>query len=81
MTGVQTCALPISEASIGTDQLGKYVYIVNDSDMVRYRHIEVGQLIDDTLRQVTGGLSPKEHYVTKALMKVRDGMRVKPTGK
>lgn len=68
----------VKEASIGTDQLGKYLYIVNDSNLVRYRHIEIGQLVDDTLRQVVGGLSPQERYVTEALMKVRDGMKVKP---
>ena len=71
-------AVLVKEASIGTDQLGKYLYVVNDSDIVRYRHIEVGQLMGDTLRQVTGGISPQERYVTEALMKVRDGMKVKP---
>ena len=49
-----------SDASIGTDQLGKYLYIVNDSNVVRYRPIEVGQLVDDTLRQVTAGIGPKD---------------------
>ena len=75
-------AMLVKEASIGTDQLGKYLYLVNDSNIVRYRHIEIGQLIGDTLRQVTGGLSPQDRYVTKALMKVRDGMKitVKPDG-
>ena len=71
-------AMLVKEASIGTDQLGKYLYLVNDSNIVRYRHIEIGQLIGDTLRQVTGGLSPQDRYVTKALMKVRDGMKIKP---
>ena len=71
-------AVLVKEASIGTDQLGKFLYVVNDSDIVRYRHIEVGQLMGDTLRQVTGGISPQERYVTEALMKVRDGMKVKP---
>ena len=71
-------AVLVKEASIGTDQLGKYLYVVNDSDIVRYRHIEVGQLMGDTLRQVTGGISPQERYVTEALMKVRDGMKVNP---
>lgn len=76
--GKESKAILIPDASIGTDQLGKYVYVVNDSNIVRYRHIEVGQLIDDSLRQISGGLSPQEHYVTKALMKVREGMRVVP---
>lgn len=74
----QQNALLIQDASIGTDQLGKYIYVVNDSDIVRYRHIEVGELIDDSLRQVTGGLTPGERYVTRALMKVREGMKVSP---
>lgn len=78
--GEQKEAVLINSASIGTDQLGKYVYIVNDSNIVRYRHISVGQLIGDSLRQVTTGLSPQERYVTKALMKVRDGMKVKAVG-
>ncbi|MCD7791598.1 MAG: efflux RND transporter periplasmic adaptor subunit, partial [Bacteroides thetaiotaomicron] len=68
-------AILVKEASIGTDQLGKFLYAVNDSDIVHYRHIEIGQLINDTLRQVLGGLSPQERYVTEALMKVRDGMK------
>lgn len=71
-------ALLVEEAAIGTDQLGKFLYLVNDSDIVRYQHIEIGQMIGDTLRQVTGGLTPRDRYVTEALMKVRDGMKVKP---
>ena len=71
-------AILVKEASIGTDQLGKFLYAVNDSDIVHYRRIEIGQLINDTLRQGLGGLSPQERYVTEALMKVRDGMKIKP---
>lgn len=74
----QKNAIIIPDASISTDQLGKYIYIVNDSNIVRYQHITVGQLIDDTLRQVTSGMSPQDLYVTKALLKVRDGMKIKP---
>ena len=57
-------AILVKEASIGTDQLGKFLYAVNDSDIVHYRHIEIGQLINDTLRQVLGGLSPQERYLS-----------------
>lgn len=76
--GEQSQAILVNDASIGTDQLGKFVYVVNDSNIVRYRHINVGQMVNDTMRQVTKGLSPQEQYVTKALIKVREGMRVKP---
>ena len=79
--GEQKQALLVNSASIGTDQLGRYLYVVNDSDIVNYRHVTVGQLIEDTLQQITSGLSPQERYVTKALMKVRDGMKIHPSSK
>ena len=71
-------AILVDNASIGTDQLGKYLYVVNDNNEVNVRHIEVGQLVDDNRRIVTSGLSPDERYVTKALMKVRQGMKIEP---
>ena len=74
----QEQAVLVSEAAIGTDQLGKFLYVVDDSGLVRYRHIVTGQLIDDTLRLVTKGLAPEERYVTQALLKVRDGMKIDP---
>ena len=76
--GEQQQAILLPDASIGTDQLGKYIYVVNDSNIVRYRHIETGQLIGDSLRQIRAGITPRERYVTKALMKVRDGMKIHP---
>lgn len=71
-------ALLVPDASIGTDQLGKYLYVVSDSGVVHYRHIETGELIDDTLRIVKAGLRPTDLYVTQALLKVREGMHVSP---
>jgi hypothetical protein len=43
---------------------------------VEYRRISAGSLVDDTLRLVTEGLEPYEKYVTKALLKARNGMSV-----
>lgn len=71
-------AILVKDASIGTDQLGKYLYVVNDSNKVIYTPIEVGELVNDTMRIVTKGITPQSRYVTKALLKVRDGMSVKP---
>ncbi len=71
-------AIIVKDASIGTDQLGKYLYVVNDSNRIVYTPVKVGELYHDTLRVVTEGLRPTDRYVTKALLKVRDGMEVKP---
>lgn len=71
-------AMLIKDASIGTDQLGKYVYLVNDSNKVVYTHITTGELYRDSLRIVESGMTPESRYVTDALLKVRNGMEVKP---
>lgn len=75
---VEPHALMIKDSAIGTDQLGKYVYAITDSNTVVYTPIKTGDLYNDSLRIVTGGLKPGERYVTEDLMKVRDGMKVKP---
>lgn len=74
---VEPAAMLIRDASISTDQLGKYVYVVNDSSRVVYTPIKVGDLVNDTMRVVESGLKPGQRYVTSALLKVRDGMQVR----
>lgn len=71
-------AVLVTDASIGSDQVGRYVYVVNDSNRVEIRHIETGDIYQDTLRIVKSGLSAQDRYVTQALLKVRDGMEVHP---
>lgn len=71
-------AILIKDSSIGTDQLGKFVYVVNDSNKVVYTPIKIGELYHDTLRVVNEGLKPGDRYVTEALLTVRNGMEVKP---
>lgn len=73
-----TDAILVKDASVGTDQQGKYLYTLNDSDKVVYTPIKTGDLYHDTLRIVTSGIDRDTRYVTKALLKVRDGMAVKP---
>lgn len=76
--GFDPHAMLIRDASIGTDQLGKYVYVVNDSNKVVYTPIKVGETFRDSLRVVESGLRPGDRYVTKALLTVRNGETVKP---
>ncbi len=71
-------AILVKDTSISTDQAGKYLYVVNDSNHVVYTPIEVGPVYNDSMRVVFSGLKPTDRYVTKALLKVRNGMEVKP---
>ena len=71
-------AVLVRDASISTDQLGKYLYVVNDSNRVVYTPVKLGDTYRDSLRIVVSGIRPGERYVTKAMLKVRDGMTVNP---
>lgn len=71
-------AILVPDASIGHDQSGPFLYTVGRGDTLNIRHIETGQLIDDTMRIVTKGLSPDDRYVVHAQLKVRSGMKITP---
>ncbi|MBQ9077545.1 MAG: efflux RND transporter periplasmic adaptor subunit [Muribaculaceae bacterium] len=71
-------AILVRDASVGNGQAGRYMYTVSDSDKIVYTPITAGELVHDTMRIVNSGISPQSRYVTKALLKVRDGMTVKP---
>ncbi|MCH5226558.1 MAG: efflux RND transporter periplasmic adaptor subunit [Muribaculaceae bacterium] len=68
----------VKDASIATDQLGKYMYVVNDSDIIVKRRLDVGEIYQDSLRVINKGISPGDKYITKALLTVRAGEKVKP---
>lgn len=76
--GTEPKAVLVKEASIGTDQLGKYLYVVNDSNKVVYTPVEIGSLYKDSLRVIKSGINPGQKYVTKALMTVTRGEKVTP---
>lgn len=71
-------AILVKEASVGTDQLGRYLYTVNDSNRVVYTPVTVGETVNDSMCIVTSGLTPRSRYVTKALLKVRSGEAIRP---
>ena len=76
--GIDPKAVLVKDAAISTDQLGKYMYVVNDSNKVVYTPIEAGELYQDSLRGINKGIKSGDKYVTKALLTVRNGESVKP---
>ena len=76
--GTDPKAVIVKDAALSTDQLGKYLYVVNDSDKVVYTPVTVGPLYHDSLRVIEKGVKPGQKYVTEALLTVRNGMKVKP---
>ena len=71
-------AVLVKDAAIATDQIGKYMYVVNDSNIIVKKRIDVGEIFRDSLRVINKGIEPGDKYITKALLTVRAGEPVKP---
>lgn len=71
-------ALLIDESAIGTDQAKKFVLVVDDHSLVRYREVTLGSQ-HEGLRVVTAGLQPGERIVVNGTQRVRpnDVVRVR----
>lgn len=71
-------AILVKDAAIATDQIGRYMYVVNDSNIIEKRRIDAGEIYQDSLRVINKGIDPGDKYITKALLTVRAGEKVKP---
>ena len=70
-------AVLVNDSAIGTDQTVRYVLVVDKSDKVEYRPVQLGPVIDG-LRVVQAGLSAGETIVVNGLQRVRPGAQVQP---
>jgi multidrug efflux system membrane fusion protein len=70
-------ALMVPDASIGSEQARKFVYLIDQDNVVRLRYVTLGQLVDD-LRVIKEGLSAGDRVVVNGLMRVRQGVKVTP---
>lgn len=67
----------INDRAILNDQDRRFVLVVGEGDVLEYRPIVTGPVIDG-LRVVRQGLKPGERIVVNSLQRVRPGMPVKP---
>jgi multidrug efflux system membrane fusion protein len=70
-------ALLVPDAAIGTEQIRKFVYVVDAENTVRQKYIELGTL-QGTLRVVRSGLEENDRVVVNGLMRARPGTKVTP---
>ncbi len=71
-------ALLVSERAIGTDQKQKYLLTVDKENVVRYRKVTVGPLVDG-LRVIEQGITPGDSIIVNGLQRARPGKPVEPT--
>ena len=70
-------AIMVSERAIANDQGKKFVYIVDEQNIVQRRDVELGQVIDG-LQVIQEGLQPDEWVIVNGIQRVREGMKAKP---
>jgi RND family efflux transporter MFP subunit len=70
-------ALLLPDAAIGTEQVRKFVYVVDKDDVARQRFVTLGQVTDD-MRVIREGVSADDRVVVNGLMRVRPGQKVTP---
>jgi RND family efflux transporter MFP subunit len=70
-------ALLVPDAAIGTEQVRKFVLVVDDSNFAQAKYVTLGPVIDG-LRVVTSGLEAADRVVVNGLMRARPGSKVAP---
>ena len=70
-------ALMVTERAVGTDQGRKFVYVVNDQNVVERKDVQLGRL-SDGLQVVRQGLKPENWVIVNGIQRVRDGAKVEP---
>jgi RND family efflux transporter MFP subunit len=77
MGKVDRNALLVPDRALQTDQGGTYLLVLDNSDVVRQRYVQLGSLIG-ALRVVTSGLQPEDRVVVGDLWRATPGTKVVP---
>ena len=70
-------ALLIPDVAIGTEQVRKFVLVVDPDNIARQKYVTLGP-VTDGLRVITAGLAPDDRVIVNGLMRVRAGGKVTP---
>ena len=70
-------ALLVPDAAIGTEQVRKFVLVVDGENVARPKYVTLGPVVAG-LRVVTAGLEASDRIIVNGLMRVRPGVKVTP---
>ncbi len=71
----QDDALLIPDVALGSDQSGRYVYVVNKDNVVEQRNVDMGPL-DGTLRVINKGVNADDRVIVAGLLRAIPGQKV-----
>jgi RND family efflux transporter MFP subunit len=70
-------ALLLPDGAVATEQVRKFVLVVDDENVARAKYVTLGPVIDG-LRVIASGLDAHDRVVVNGLMRARPGMKVTP---
>jgi RND family efflux transporter MFP subunit len=70
-------AMLLPDAAIGSEQVRKYVLVVDNENVARMKYVTLGQLVGE-LRVIKEGIGPDDRVIVNGLMRARPGAKVTP---
>jgi RND family efflux transporter MFP subunit len=76
-TGPASEAMLLPEVAVGTEQVRKFVLVVDDENVARPKFVTLGPIVEG-LRVISAGLDPNDRVIVNGLMRARAGVKVAP---
>jgi RND family efflux transporter MFP subunit len=70
-------AVLVTERAVGNDQGRKFLYVVNNQDVVERRDVKLGRVAEG-MQVVQEGVTPDDWVIVNGIQRVRDAMKVAP---
>src|SRR3954471_14141975 len=70
-------SLLLPDTAIGSEQVRKFVLVVDNENVARTKYVTLGQLVGD-LRVIKEGIAPDDRVIVNGLMRARPGTKVTP---
>jgi len=70
-------ALLLPDAAIGSEQVRKFVLVVDNENIARTKYVTLGQLVGE-LRVIKEGIGPDDRVIVNGLVRARPGAKVTP---
>ncbi len=76
-TGPASEAMLLPDVAVGTEQVRKFVLVVDDENVARPKFVTLGPIVEG-LRVISAGLDPNDRVIVNGLMRARAGVKVAP---
>jgi len=71
-------SLLVPDVALGNNQQGRYLLVVDEKNVVQQRQIEVGDLVDGSLRIIKSGISGEDRVIVGGMLRALPGNTVVP---